>query len=113
MEQTLTPFEALQLAVEKLGQSGLARVCGVTQPAVWKWLQSCKMLPGKYVLKVEAATGIPKHQLNPKFYPLETAALPASAVGEETPLCGPILSARILAQHGNRRPLLDKPGKAA
>lgn len=113
MEQTLTPFEALQLAVEKLGQSGLARVCGVSQPAVWKWLQSSKMLPGKYVLKVEAATGIPKEVLNPNFYPFETAAIPASAIGEETPLCGPILSARVLTQHGNRRANLDNTGKAA
>src|SRR5690606_2269687 len=97
MERNLTPFEALKLAVQRAGsQAKLANICGVSQTAVWKWLQSSKMLPGQHVLAVEAALGIPKHLLNPKFYPLETAALPASAVGEETPLCGPILSARIL-----------------
>lgn len=114
MERHLTPFEALKLAVEKAGsQAKLAHICDVSQTAVWKWLQSSKMLPGEHVLKVEAALGISRHLLNPKFYPLETAAHSAPLIGEETPLCGPILSARTLAKHGNRSANLDKPGKAA
>jgi len=109
MERNLTPFEALKLAVEKAGsQAKLAEICGVSQTAVWKWLQSCKMLPGEYVLTVEAELGIPRHLLNPKFYPLETVAIPVSAIGEETPLCGPILTARMLAGHGNIHAVLPR-----
>ena len=52
MVMALTPFEALRLAVERAnGQSGLARICGVSQTAVWKWLQSSKRMPAEYVLR--------------------------------------------------------------
>jgi len=112
MEHEPTPFEAFQEAVEQAGgQSALARICDVSQPAVWKWLQSAKRLPAEYVLRVEAATGVSRHLLRPDIYPRDTPSLPASAIGEETPLCGPILSARTLARHGNRRAIL--PGKDA
>lgn len=112
MEHEPTPFEAFQEAVERAGsQSALARICDVSQPAVWKWLQSAKRLPAEHVLAVEAATGISRHLLRPDIYPCETTSLPASAIGEETPICGPILSARTLARHGNRHPIL--PGKDA
>ena len=47
----------------------LARICGVRQPAVSKWLKVNKPLPAKYVLRVEAATGIPGKWLNPDIYP--------------------------------------------
>lgn len=71
MEQQITSFEALKLAVDKAGgQTGLARICGLTQPAVWKWLQSSKHLPAEYVLAVEAATGVSRHLLRPDIYPL-------------------------------------------
>jgi DNA-binding transcriptional regulator YdaS (Cro superfamily) len=50
MDITPTPFEALQTALERAGsQSQLARICEVSQPAVWKWLQSSKRLPGEHV----------------------------------------------------------------
>lgn len=112
MEQQPSPFKALTTAVENAGgQSALARICGIGQPAVWKWLQSAKRLPAEYVLRVEAATGVSRHLLRPDIYPRETFSLPAAAIGEETPICGPILSARTLAGHGNRTPIL--PGKTA
>ena len=70
MERNLTPFEALQLAVERSGsQAKLASLCGVSQTAVWKWLQSSKRLPADHVLAVEAATGISCHVLRPDIYP--------------------------------------------
>ncbi|SNS20850.1 Putative antitoxin of toxin-antitoxin system, YdaS/YdaT [Sphingomonas laterariae] len=47
----------------------MARLCGRSQPTVWKWLQSSKRLPPDYVLKVEAATGISRHLLRPDIYP--------------------------------------------
>ncbi|WP_336981622.1 transcriptional regulator [Altererythrobacter fulvus] len=113
MEHSPTPFEALQSAVDRAGgQTGLARICKVTQPAVWKWLQSAKRLPAEHVIPVESATGISRHHLRPDIYPIETP-IPASVIGEETPLCGPILSAHALAKHGNRASILDKGELAA
>lgn len=114
MERELTPLEALELAVSRAGsQSALARICGVGQPAVWKWLQSSKRLPAEHIIAVEAATGVSRHLLRPDIHPLETATIPTSAIGEETPLCGPILSAHVLAKHGNRGPILDNGELAA
>lgn len=52
-------------------QQALADICGVTQTAVWKWLQSSKRLPAEYVLRVEAATGVSRHDLRPDIYPRE------------------------------------------
>lgn len=70
MVDDLTPFEALNLAADKLGsQANLARVCNVSNTAVWKWLQSSKRLPAEHVLAVEAETGISRHDLRPDIYP--------------------------------------------
>lgn len=70
MDGKATPFEALQAAVNRAGsQSAIARLCGVGQPAVWKWLQSGKRLPAEHVLKVEAETGVSRHLLRPDIYP--------------------------------------------
>jgi len=70
MELIPTPFEALEAAVAKAGsQSALARICGVSQTAVWKWLQSGKRLPAEYVLTVEAETMVSRHHLRPDIYP--------------------------------------------
>jgi len=72
MDITSTPFEALQRAVEKAGsQAEIARIAGVTQPAVWKWVQSSKRVPAEFVLKIEAATGVSRHDLRPDIYPRE------------------------------------------
>lgn len=51
-------------------QSKLARICGCTQGAVWQMLNKPQpMLSVQYVLKVEAALGIPRHHLRPDVYP--------------------------------------------
>lgn len=72
MDMTPTPFQALERAVECIGsQSELARLCGVSQAAVWKWLQSSKRLPAEHVLRVEEKTGISRHWLRPDIYPVE------------------------------------------
>ncbi|MCB5423938.1 helix-turn-helix domain-containing protein [Altererythrobacter sp. CC-YST694] len=113
MEHDLTPLEALELAVTRAGsQSALARICRVGQPAVWKWLQSSKRIPAQHVIAVEFATNVSRHQLRPDIYPLEPA-LPASAIGEEAPLCGPILSAHALAKYGNLAKYMDEREVAA
>lgn len=67
-----TPFEALREAVSRAGSQGkLARICDVSSTAVWKWLQSSKRLPAEFVLRVEAATGVSRHDLRPDIYPVE------------------------------------------
>lgn len=67
-----TSFEALQLAVEKAGsQAEIARIAGVSTTAVWKWVQSSKRVPAEFVLKIEAATGVSRHDLRPDIYPRE------------------------------------------
>lgn len=66
---------ALERAVEKAGsQSAFARLIGVSQPTVWAWLNEGKSLPAEHVLKVEADTGISRHDLRPDIYPRENAA---------------------------------------
>lgn len=78
MNTDLTPYEALKQVVASLGgQSALARLCGKSQPSVWKWLQSSKRLPAEHVLRVEAATGISRHLLRPDIYPVDLAPAPA------------------------------------
>jgi len=88
MTQDVTPFEALQKAVSIAGgQSATARICKVSQTAVWKWLQSAKRLPAEHVLPMAAATGIPPHQLRPDIYPL-SLMIEAPDYTEE---CSPLL----------------------
>jgi DNA-binding transcriptional regulator YdaS (Cro superfamily) len=78
MSNAPTPFEALELAVQIAGsQSALARICGVGQPAVWKWLQSSKRVPAEHVLPIEAATKVSRCYLRPDLYP---STLPATGV---------------------------------
>jgi DNA-binding transcriptional regulator YdaS (Cro superfamily) len=61
----------------------MARLCGVTQPAVWKWMNERKVLPAEHVRAVEAATGISRGQLRPDLYPPEEySQSPAARAGE-------------------------------
>lgn len=71
MDQPLTPEAALILAVNRMGsQAAMARLCDVSQPTVWHWLNESKQLPAEHVLKVEAATHVARHDLRPDLYPL-------------------------------------------
>ena len=75
-----SPEEALRRAVECVGsQAALARLVGVAQPSVWRWLKQGQALPGRHVLVVEKATGISRHDLNPVFYPHEVGAEASSS----------------------------------
>ncbi|WP_420997613.1 transcriptional regulator [Cupriavidus sp. 30B13] len=67
---------SLQRAVEVAGsQSELARRIGVRQMHVWNWLNRSKgKVPGEYVLPIERATGVSRHDLRPDLYPPEHAA---------------------------------------
>lgn len=75
MESNLSPAEALKEAVRIAGsQSALARTLGVSQHAVWNWLDKGLSLPGEHVLQVEAATGVSRHDLRPDLYPRDESA---------------------------------------
>jgi len=66
------PLESLQEAVALAGsQSNFARICGVSQAAVWKWLHRSRRMPAERVLAAEAATGVSRHELRPDIYPKE------------------------------------------
>lgn len=76
--------EALNRAIDTLGsQVATARLLGVTQGAVSKWVRKGLPLPPEHVLKIEAASGVSKHDLRPDIYPRETLApvSPSSAQG--------------------------------
>lgn len=47
----------------------MARLLDVRQSTVWEWLNGPKQLPAEHVLKVEAATGVSRHDLRPDLYP--------------------------------------------
>ena len=67
MEQT-----GLQMALAAVdnSQSRLARICGVSQPTVWGWINRGRgILPAEYVLAVERETGVSRHLLRPDVYP--------------------------------------------
>ncbi|PVX30948.1 transcriptional regulator [Sphingomonas pokkalii] len=70
MARTVNPQTALRLATEVAGsQSAMARICAVSQAAVWKWLTKGKRLPAEHVLSVERATGVSRSLLRPDLYP--------------------------------------------
>ncbi len=87
--------QAFHRAIQTIGgQSAFGRLIGRPQSTVWEWVDRRKQIPAEFVLKVEAATGISRHELRPDIYPLELASgapFPASAgdpfpVGR-TPAC--------------------------
>jgi DNA-binding transcriptional regulator YdaS (Cro superfamily) len=99
-----TPFESLQAAVSEAGsQSALARICGVSQAAVWRWLQSEKPLPAQHVLAVEDATKISKHLLRPDIYPVDLPSPSSRTDGSITGGAPVVLS--------DRRAVSDKAGR--
>ncbi|MGR6329237.1 YdaS family helix-turn-helix protein [Sphingomonas sp. XXL09] len=64
--------DALAEAVQLLnGQSATARLLKVSQQAVSAKLASGKVCSAKWVLPLEAATGVSRHRLRPDLYPSE------------------------------------------
>lgn len=65
--------EAFRRAVDILnGQSATARVAGCTPGNINQLLSKNSVLPAEYVLPVEAASGVSRHDLRPDIYPRET-----------------------------------------
>ncbi|MEG8051463.1 YdaS family helix-turn-helix protein [Sphingomonas aurantiaca] len=63
---------ALALAVRAAGsQSAFGRLVDKRQSTVREWLKADR-LPGEYVLRIEAATGISKERLRPDLYRAES-----------------------------------------
>jgi DNA-binding transcriptional regulator YdaS (Cro superfamily) len=84
MEIEAPPNQPLRAAIEKLGsQAALAELVGVRQPAVSKWLAKGAPLPAEFVLRVEAETGISRHELRPDVYPHDMPPAPSIGAGVE------------------------------
>lgn len=59
--------KALKSALKKAGSPAkLGKIAGVSRQAVNKW-DTC---PPEHVLKIEAATGVSRHDLRPDIYPV-------------------------------------------
>ncbi|WP_083836124.1 transcriptional regulator [Sphingomonas elodea] len=82
----LTALAAFDRALHIAGsQSALARICGCTPGAIYQPRKQGKPLSARFVLKVEAATGVSRHDLRPDFYPMPgEAALHDASVSEKT-----------------------------
>lgn len=76
------PHAALARAVEVAeGQLALAKKIGTTQSNVWTWLHKSKRgTPAGYVLAIEKATGVSRHELRPDIYPLDDVSLRAAVL---------------------------------
>lgn len=78
---------ALAKAVRCVGnQSAFGRLLNKRQSVVSGWLKAGRPLPAEFVLRVEAATGVSRHDLRPDLYPREPVTLsnPAEATSAET-----------------------------
>lgn len=60
------------------GQAATARLLGVTQPTVWRWLKGNKACPAEHVAVFEQATLIDRKMLRPDLF--GTAEAPVETV---------------------------------
>lgn len=101
MTEHPTPYEALIEATERAGsQAKLATIAGVSTTAVWKWVQSTKQVKAECVLRIEAATGVSRHDLRPDIYPREPET-PSKRAADHG------LTDWDLGEYGNSRAVLD------
>lgn len=61
------------------GQVRLAKMIGTSAPRVWNWLNRDSRLPAEFVLPIERATGVSRHELRPDLYPLEDSVATEAA----------------------------------
>ena len=68
--------DSLQRACEIAGsQKLLADKIGTTQSQVSYWLVKAKKgVPAEFCVPIEAATGVPRHELRPDIYPAPAVA---------------------------------------
>jgi hypothetical protein len=65
--------EAVVIARTKVA---FGKVCGCSSANIQQLLKKGSLLPAGYVLKVEAAFGVPRYKLRPDLYPPEPPAPP-------------------------------------
>lgn len=71
-------IDAMTAAAKAAGsQTALAKELGCTPQNV-QWMCSTGSVPAKHVLKIEAVTGISRHQLRPDLYPEPSPTLDAN-----------------------------------
>ncbi len=64
-----SPAAAFAAGVKIVGSGvATARLLGVTQPTVWRWLKAGKACPADHVPRFSDATGIPREQLRPDLF---------------------------------------------
>jgi len=65
--------EQLMKAVEIAGsKSALADMIGVSRQRLWTWTRyAVKSPPAEFVIPIEKATGVSRHDLRPDIYPVE------------------------------------------
>ena len=79
VRMSITTLSALRAAIKAAkGQTALARAIGKTQGHISQWLRR-EYVPAEEVLKIEAATGVSRHDLRPDIYPRETPSTPEAA----------------------------------
>lgn len=66
------------------GQAATARLLGVAQPTVWRWLQGNKSCPAEHVAVFEQATSIDRKKLRPDLFGTGEAPI-GPAVGGGAP----------------------------
>ncbi len=81
MHDSSFPVLARDIVARFGSQAALAELVGVTQQAVSEWCLKGKPIPTVHVLKVEAATGIPKEDLRPDIYPRAAVDIPPGGAG--------------------------------
>ena len=66
---------SLKAAIDIAGsQLALAKRIGVKQSYISNWLNRDKQgVPARYVILIEKATGVPRHELRPDIYPKDSA----------------------------------------
>jgi len=65
-----TEIEALRRAAGKYKtQIAFAEAIGTSQQNVSNWLKKGKRVAAEWVLPIERATGVPRHELRPDIYP--------------------------------------------
>ena len=69
MKATVPNYNSVEEAIHRAGgQTALAKMIGVKQPTIFKWLKK-GVVPPRRVLLVEKVTGISRYELNPLIYP--------------------------------------------
>jgi len=112
---TPTPEQAFQRALAILGgQTGLGVACGVAQPSVNRWVHGKGVLPGRFVLAVEAASGVSRHHLRPDYYPCPAGTTAAVIPFPPAPVaCDRKAGMKGTGTPASRRPRRVKPAPSA